>query len=174
MYRVEKRYLIVDGYNFINSDDALKCHLKTSLETARQHLNDLVCEFTAYSGELGIVVYDATAGRAKTVNEEVYKNITVVFTRAQETADSYIEGMVHRLRQDKRNQVRVVTQDWAEQLVVLGSGGIRVSAREWRREIDKMKNNLATIDHTPYQKGAKRTAIDDETAQKMWLLVNKK
>lgn len=174
MYRVEKRYLIVDGYNFINTDHALKHHLKTSLETARQHLNDLLCEFTAYSGEIGIVVYDATAGRAKTINEEAYNNITVVFTRAHETADSYIEFTVHRLKRDKRNQVRVITQDWAEQLVVLGSGGIRVSAREWRLEIDKMKADLATIDHSTLQSGAKRTAIDDDTAQKMWSLVNKK
>lgn len=171
MYHIDKRYLLVDGYNYINQDSQCKRHLEVSLETARLHLNNAVSEYCAYSGEIGIVVYDATKSNKKKQHIETYKNIKVIFTKSKQTADSYIEKYVADLLKDKTNQVRVITQDWAEQLVVLGSGGLRVSAREWQREIKQMKRRLPlynTIDNAKKDRQIGE-ALDKKTLKKLEL-----
>ncbi len=142
MHRISKKYLIVDGYNYINQNAVMRSHLQTSLETARNHLNELLSEFSAYSGEIGIAVYDATKGDGLKARQIQHNNIEIVFTKSGQTADSYIECLVATLLKDKSNQVRVITQDWAEQQVILGSGGLRVAAKEWQREIDQMRSDL--------------------------------
>ncbi len=158
MRRISKKYLIVDGYNYINQDSSLRRHLNTSLETARSHLNELVSEFTAYSGEIGIVVYDATKSESTKSRQIFYNNIEIVFTKNGETADTYIERLVGKLLQDKSNQVRVITQDWAEQLLILGSGGLRVAAKEWQREVTKMKEDLQ---HNLLEENMSRPTLED-------------
>ena len=57
-----------------------------------------------------------------------------VYTKEKETADSYIEKTTHNLAAE--HTVRVVTSDREEQLVILGSGGLRVSAREFYGELE--------------------------------------
>ena len=59
--------------------------------------------------------------------------VTVVYTKESQTADSFIERTTYETA--KQHSVRVVTSDFQEQLVILGSGGLRVSAREFYEEI---------------------------------------
>ena len=79
--------------------------------------------------------------------ESQYGSVSVVYTKESETADSYIEKAVHRLTE--KNTVRVVTNDMCEQLMVLGSGALRVSCAEFSaemnsfsKEIDELIENL--------------------------------
>ena len=59
-------------------------------------------------------------------------DVSVVYTKEAETADSYIEKTTHDIAGE--HNVRVVTSDMQEQLIVLGSGGLRVSASEFSKE----------------------------------------
>ena len=62
-----------------------------------------------------------------------YHNIHVVYTREAETADMFIERATHELA--KNHRVRVVSSDGAEQIIILGNGALRVSARAFEREV---------------------------------------
>ena len=55
----KKEYLIVDGYNIINSWDELKELSKTDLEHAREKLIDAIIEYAEYTGRKCIIVFDA-------------------------------------------------------------------------------------------------------------------
>ena len=71
--------------------------------------------------------------------------VTVVYTKERQTADSYIERTTYEIADN--HSVRVVTSDYQEQLVILGSGGLRVSAREFYAEImDNLKLIREKID----------------------------
>lgn len=169
MRRIAKRYIIVDGYNFINADPQLKERLAAGLESARHGLNGLLSEYASYSGEFGIVVYDATNANHIGRRKEQYAGIEVVFTKRHETADAYIERLVYELTRDKSNSVRVVTMDWAEQVVVFSQGGVRVSAKEWRREIDAMKRTLPQYDQRKLKQHDRHLGahIDEKTLSKL-------
>ncbi len=167
MYRINKKYIIVDGYNYINTCSGFKVDA-VDLETARLKLNQTLIEFASYSGECGIVVYDATAVPNRARNVELIDGIEVVYTRSGETADSYIECRVAEIMQDKSNQVRVVTQDWAEQLVVLGSGGLRLSAREWQCELSAMKRSIVEdVSKQPVMRNDIESIVDRRTIEKL-------
>ena len=59
----------------------------------------------------------------------------MVYTKEKQTADAYIEKATYDMSGE--HTVRVVTSDMQEQLVVLGSGGLRVSAREFMQELEQ-------------------------------------
>ena len=56
-----------------------------------------------------------------------------IYTREAETADMFIERATHELA--KNHRVRVVSSDGAEQIIILGNGALRVSARAFEREV---------------------------------------
>lgn len=66
--------------------------------------------------------------------------ISVVYTKESETADTYIEKVSHELSKDHR--VRVATSDGAEQIIILGNGAFRVSAEEFRREVEAVEKAI--------------------------------
>ena len=57
-----------------------------------------------------------------------------MYTKESETADSYIERVTHEL--SKKHRVRVATSDGPEQLIIFGSGAMRISAAEFRNRVD--------------------------------------
>jgi len=69
-------------------------------------------------------------------------NISVVYTKEAETADSYIERVSHELA--KANRVRVATSDGLEQIIILGNGAARLSARELEAEIHAAEAEIRT------------------------------
>ena len=64
----------------------------------------------------------------------------MIFTRESQTADSYIERVTHEL--GKKYRVKVATSDTLEQCIISGNGAIRLSAGEFREEIDRMKESI--------------------------------
>lgn len=175
MRRVSKRYLIIDGYNYINADSTLKSQMQVSLESARIGLNQMLSEYASYSGEIGIVVYDATKSNAIISRSEIQGGIEVVFTKKNETADAYIERLVYDLAKDKANFIRVVTMDWAEQLAVFSQGGVRVSASEWRREVAGMKSGIGAFSENKLMRHDRQlgTNLDENTLKKLNSLLSK-
>lgn len=137
-----KEFLIIDGYNIINAWSDLKQISEESLEEARNTLIDRMTEYCSYTKSKIIIVFDAYQVKGTKVKKEVINNVEIVFTKKNQTADSYIEKKVDELAKDKRNIVKVVTSDWAEQQVILGSGGIRVLPRELRIQYNQMKTKI--------------------------------
>ncbi len=74
---------------------------------------------------------------------EKYGNVYVVYTKEAETADMFIEKTAMKISAE--NRVRVATSDGMEQLIILGSGAIRVSAREFRMEVDEVERSIRKI-----------------------------
>lgn len=135
-----KEYLVVDGYNIINAWDELKRESSFSLEDARVKLLDTMADYQAYKGIIVVVVFDAHYVKNSMEKQEMYNGVRVVYTKEFESADNYIERFIAEIAED--NMVRVATSDWTEQLMVLGLGATRISARELRLELEEMKKAM--------------------------------
>ncbi len=135
-------YLLIDGYNIIFSDENLKKAAQTSLETARELLIDMAISYNSLKMIEVIVVFDAYRVKGNG-SVERHGNINVVYTKEAETADSYIEKVTHTL--SKNHRVRVATGDNLEQMIILGSGAYRMSAREFFAEIKNVKKEISAL-----------------------------
>ncbi|AOY75122.1 NYN domain-containing protein [Clostridium formicaceticum] len=135
-----KEYLIIDGYNVINGWSELKRLAEESLEEARIELVERMAEYQSCKGVHVVIVFDAHMVKGTMEKTETVKGIKVVFTKERETADSYIEKFIVQL--SKRHRAAVVTNDWAEQQVVLGGGATRISVRELIIDYSAIKNNI--------------------------------
>ena len=126
-------FLLVDGYNILFAWDELKELSRTSLDTARHVLMNLLCNYQGYRGCTLILVFDAYKVPQGLGSVEKYHNIHIVYTRQAETADQYIERLSFELR--GRRRVRVATSDNLEQLIILGHGAERISAQRFHDEV---------------------------------------
>ena len=126
-------YVIVDGYNFLFAIDELRRAAESDLARARDVLVRMACDYSAFHKCRSIVVFDAYKRKDAAGSEEICGPVRVVYTKSNETADSYIEKTTHALAEG--HTVRVVSSDLQEQLMILGCGGLRVSAREFYAEI---------------------------------------
>ncbi|WP_432404545.1 NYN domain-containing protein [Wukongibacter sp. M2B1] len=137
-----KEYIIIDGYNVINAWSDLKKLSEENLEAARNILIDRMAEYHSYTGAEVIIVFDAYRVKGAKIKKDRINDVEIVFTKKNQTADSYIEIKVESLAKDKRNIVKVVTSDLAEQQVILGSGGIRVLPKELKFQYEQMKTKI--------------------------------
>jgi predicted RNA-binding protein with PIN domain len=127
-------YLIVDGYNLIFAWDELKALADDDLSHARDRLIHLLSNYRGFKKCNVILVFDAYKRNGTQANVEECGGISVVYTKERQTADAYIERTTFSLAE--KNAVRVVTSDYVEQLIILGNGATRVSAREFIEEIN--------------------------------------
>ncbi len=134
-------YLLVDGYNIIFAWDELSALARRDLEAARFRLADLLCNYQGYRQCELILVFDAYKVKGNPGSIERFHNITIVYTKEAETADQYIERVTHELRGKRR--VRVATSDGMEQMIILGHGALRVSARAFRAEVEQAMHEIA-------------------------------
>lgn len=135
------KIIFVDGYNVINSWPNLKNEKNYSFDGARQTLIDKMHNYSAYEKCKIIIVFDAQNSKRNTeYKEATNKNISVVFTKDGETADSYIEKEVHSM--GRKYEVYVVTSDRLEQETIFQRGAVRVSSLEFYNEIIKTENNI--------------------------------
>ena len=133
-------YLLVDGYNVIFAWDALRRLADGSLDAARRRLMDILCNYAGYKRCVPILVFDAYKVRGGAREVEKYHNLYVVYTREAETADMYIERATHELAREHRT--RVVSSDGAEQIIVMGHGALRVSARAFEEEVNAVEKEV--------------------------------
>ena len=136
-------YLLVDGYNIIFAWDELQALARQSLDSARQALIDLMCNYQGFRKCCLILVFDAYRVRGNPGSVVREGGIHVVYTREAETADSYIERATYQLGKNRR--VRVATSDGAEQMIILGHGSLRVSARAFKMEVEAANGEIRKI-----------------------------
>ena len=124
----------MDGYNIIFAWDELKALAKKSLDLARAELINRMANFRGFMQCELIVVFDAYRVKGEHREIEEHSGISVVYTKEAETADTYIERTAHQL--SKEHRVKVATSDGLEQVIILGSGALRVSAKEFHAEVE--------------------------------------
>lgn len=147
-----KEYLFVDGYNIINTWESLRSLSELSLEAARSELIEVMAEYQHYTGIKVIVVFDAHMVKSNSGKKDIIKDVEVVYTKENETADQFIERTLDSIGRIKK--VRVATSDWMEQQVILGRGGTRISSRELEVEIYNHKKLMKN-------KSKKKNEIND-------------
>lgn len=136
----KEEYLLVDGYNIIFSWEELKEMSDVNLEAARMQLMDILCNYQGFRQCTVILVFDAYKVRGNVGEVQKYNNIYVVYTKEAETADMYIEKTVHEL--NRKYDITVATSDGMEQLIIMGQGARRISAREFKQEIETVNNRI--------------------------------
>lgn len=163
----EEEYLLVDGYNVIFSWEELKELSRTNMDGARHRLMDILCNYQGYKKIHVILVFDAYKVEGHRCEVQKYHNIYVVYTREAETADQYIEKTVHEL--GKKHRVTVATSDGLEQVIILGQGGLRMSAAELKEEIERTSRDIReTYLERPPKKGRRLFQdVDEETAAQL-------
>ena len=124
----KQRCLLVDGYNIIFAWEHLKKLAQKNIDSARDALMDILSDYQGYDGCTLILVFDAYKVRGGERHILKYHNINVVYTKEAETADAYIEKTVHEI--SRNYEVTVAKSDSLEQMIILGAGASRISARE--------------------------------------------
>ncbi|MBN2286406.1 MAG: NYN domain-containing protein [Tissierellales bacterium] len=172
-----KEYLFVDGYNIINAWPDLKDLASFSIEVARQRLIDIMIEYQSYVGLNVIIVFDAYKVKGANQKKEKFGDLEVIYTKENETADTYIERRLDELGRYKK--VTVASSDGMLQQMILSRGGLRISAREFyhlvsdtvqeiKRKQEKMVSSgfryAGTLDQKTIRKlnSLKRDKINDD------------
>lgn len=127
-----KETLLVDGYNMIHSWKELKEVADENIEASRHKLLEILSNYQGLTGKNIVVVFDAYRVKG-IIRKEKIKYLEVVYTKEGETADQYIERYIRESNKDTR--VRVATSDGTEQVIVRGSGGLIISASDFRDEV---------------------------------------
>ena len=141
-YESERKdsYLLVDGYNIIFAWEELSELAKINIDSARDLLMDILCNYQGYKKVNLILVFDAYKVHGGQGAVLQYHNIHVVYTKEAETADQYIEKVTNEL--GKKHNVTVATSDRLEQMIVWGQGAKRLSANGLREEIEHINKEI--------------------------------
>ena len=133
-------YVLVDGYNINFAWDELKEIARDSLDMARGKLVNMLSSYQGFINSPVIIVFDAYKVKGNPGSVEHYGDLSVVYTKEAETADAYIEKVTHDLA--KTHRVRVATSDGLEQIIILGAGALRISARSFHEEVMQVEKMI--------------------------------
>ena len=137
----QKKLVIVDGYNVIYAWERLKRIANVNLEEARKNLIDLLENYTAYTKTRVILVFDAYLVKEGKGSDYEKDGLRVVFTKQDQTADTYIEIMMKEMGPDY--SIRMVTADRLLQNSAVLSGILRVTPKEFEDEITAVGNEIS-------------------------------
>ena len=139
----DTEYLLVDGYNIIFAWDELQRLAAQDIAAARGALIDILANYQGFRKCRVIVVFDAYKVKGNPGSVQTVHGIKVVYTKEAETADTYIERATYELRRERR--VRVATSDGPEQVIILGHGALRVSARAFHAEVEAAEGQISAV-----------------------------
>ena len=139
----DMEYLLVDGYNIIFAWDELQRLAAQDITAARGALIDILANYQGFRKCRVIVVFDAYKVKGNPGSVQTVHGIKVVYTKEAETADTYIERATYELRRERR--VRVATSDAPEQVIILGHGALRVSARAFHAEVEAAEGQISAV-----------------------------
>ena len=153
-----KSYVLVDGYNVIFAWEDLKSLADTDLGAARERLMEIMCNYSAYTKNNVVLVFDAYKVPGNTGERFDFHNIHVVYTKERELGDVYIEKLISEI--GKNDRVRVVTSDNLIQLSAVRFGVLRMSAAEFEREVDSVNARIGKFLEEVREKNPK-TKLND-------------
>ena len=138
--RSQRNMVIVDGYNLIHADEHLKETSLFSLEKAREELMDLLSNYVSFTKTELVLVFDAYLVKDGEGSEFIHDGYKVVFTKADQSADAYIEKMMHQLGPDY--SIRMITDDRLLQFSAVHSGISRMTSKEFLEELTRIGNEI--------------------------------
>lgn len=136
----EESMTIIDGYNLIYSWDVLNEISKFNLEKARETLIDILKNYVAFTKEKTVLVFDAYRVEGGTGSDTESDLLRTVFTKQNQTADAFIERMMHELGPNYK--IRVVTGDRLVQFSAVHSGISRMTVSEFVSELILTGNEI--------------------------------
>lgn len=140
-----EKWIIVDGYNVIFAWDNLKIYADSELGFAREKLMHILSNYSAYTKNNVVLVFDAYKVKGNTGERFDFHNIHVVYTKERELGDVYIERLIGEI--GKNSKVTVVSSDGLIQLSAVRFGVLRESAEEFKQEVDEVSSRISeTID----------------------------
>ena len=142
-WREKREVLVIDGYNVIFAWDELKAIAQDHLDTARRRLEEALVNYHGFTGSDVVLVFDGYAVKGNPGEKQTDGGIRVVYTKENESADLYIERLLHDIGRNRA--VRLVTSDNLIRLSALGSGIARTSAREFGHEMDWVMGQIGEI-----------------------------
>lgn len=134
-----------------------------NIDSARDKLMDILCNYQGYTKEEIILIFDAYKVHGGKGEIFDYHNIHVVYTKEAETADQYIEKVTNEI--GKKYNVVVVTSDRLEQMIVWGQGARRLPVLEFINEIDKINEEIWNKINEKNQKTMKRNYLFDNMSE---------
>ncbi len=146
-YRTPKQkdgeFLLVDGYNILFSWFDLNNATSEDLDFARNYLINRLSNYKVMKNYEIIIVFDAYKVKNNPGSLEKIGNVTVVYTKEAETADNYIERTAKEIH--KNYDVTVATSDRLEQIIIYGTGAIRISAEEFLKDVEQTEVKISDI-----------------------------
>ena len=140
---IKKDCLIVDGYNMIFSWEELRELSKEDIAAARGKLIDLLVSYQSFvRGEM-VLVFDGYKIKGNLGERFDTDGVHVVYTKEGETADMYIEKLMHDI--GRNYNVRIASSDALIQVSALGSGILRMSAGELEEEIKIVRKKIEAL-----------------------------
>ena len=133
----------MDGYNIIFAWDALKKLAAQDVAAAREALAGILANYRGWRRCEIILVFDAYKVKGNPGSMEKKNGIYIVYTKEAQTADSYIERATYDL--GKNHRVRVATSDNMEQVIILGHGALRISARAFEEEVAEAEGQISDL-----------------------------
>ena len=130
----------MDGYNIIFAWPELRELSQVNIDSARDKLMDILCNYQGFLGCTLILVFDAYKVKGNPGTVMKYHNINVVYTKEAETADQYIEKTVQTIA--KKYKVTVATSDALEQMIIWGSGALRMSAQGLKDAVEAAEKEM--------------------------------
>ena len=118
--------MVVDGYNMIYAWEELKSLAQEDLYLAREKLITALYNWQAYYGHPITVVFDGYRVANNTGTTLKKQDLTIVYTKTGETADTWIERFSYQ--NQNRFRITYVTSDALIQNAVLSRNGLRMSA----------------------------------------------
>lgn len=168
MKKKQKEVLVIDGYNIINAWEELVEIAENNFENARERLNFMIAEYSAYKGIHSYIVYDAYKVKTSLNREEKTQHLTIIYTKEKQTADSYIEKFIHDFEDKRHTIIRVATDDLAEQNMVLGKGAARMPTWELYLEVKESQKKIKEkINKRQISKNTLDTILNQDVVEKL-------
>jgi len=135
--------LIIDGYNVIYAWESLRVVAQDDLEKARDVLMDILSNYVAFTKTDVVLVFDAYLVKDGVGSDFIHDGYRVVFTKEDQTADAFIEKMMHEM--GPNYNIKVVTGDGLLQSAAVMSGISRMSAAEFEAEAVAVGNEISAF-----------------------------
>ena len=125
--------LLADGYNILMAWEKAG---DMELSHAREALIERMDNYAGATGIRCILVFDGHRAEGNPGSVASWDTMEVVYPRTGQSADSYIERTCFELM-ERGCRVAVVSGDGMIQSLALGMGALRVTPREFLREMER-------------------------------------
>lgn len=164
---------IIDGYNVLHalmkSEGRGDGQALNDLERERQRLVDQLTSYMAGTADRAIAVFDSKRARLERA-ETVSRNVEVYFGSFARSADSIIERVAYRLREDET--VIVISSDYVLQQTVFSPNQgrfpvVRQSSAQFVSDLRKTARTIASTKTGPGDSQRVEDRLDPETLQRL-------